>query len=206
MLLLLLSSYKLYYRHLHKNDALNRLISLISCAGYGDTAPKTNEGKMFLVLYGVPGISLMFLLLACFAKLQTASFRKLVKVLKINKERNNNANSISSDLTVFVLSVLFLIPVGVLGVFLVRLKTNWSTVNCLYYWFCTVTTIGFGDLVIQRQDPGAIVFWLIMKTLTLGVMAGVINSLTFLLQKRRMPKLRCSKKNLASSSNEVELE
>ena len=191
---------------MHKNYALNRLNSLISCAGYGDTAPKTNEGKMFLVLYGVPGISLMFLLLACFAKLQTASFRKLVKVLKINKERNNNANSISSDLTVFVLSVLFLIPVGVLGVFLVRLKTNWSTVNCLYYWFCTVTTIGFGDLVIQRQDPGAIVFWLIMKTLTLGVMAGVINSLTFLLQKRRMPKLRCSKKNLASSSNEVELE
>ena len=148
----------------------------------------------------------MVLLLACFAKLQTASFHKLVKVLKINKERNNNANSISSDLTVFLLSVLLLIPVGIIGVAIVMKKTKWSTVNCIYYWFCTVTTIGFGDFVVQHQKAGTIVFWLLMKILTLGVMAGVINSFTFLLQKRRMPKMRCSKKNLASNSNEVELE
>ena len=149
----------------------------------------------------------MVLLLAFCAQMQTTLIHALVKKLNIHKERRkrNNGNSKYDEYKVFFFSIILLIPVEVVAVLLVFKRTNWSAINCMYFWFCTVTTIGFGDLVVPDHEAATVVPWLLMKTLTLAVMAGVINSLAVVLQKRKIPKVRCSKKKEVVTQNEIEL-
>ena len=177
--------------------------------GYGDITPQTNEGKLFLVFYGAIGISLMVLLLTFGAQIETLFIQHFVKKINACRKKNQQDSEIceNEEFLVFVVSLLLMIPVGAVAIVIIKLRTNWSVINSLYFWFCTVTTIGFGDFVIPNHKATNIIQWLLLKVITLGAMAGVINSFAIWLQKKRMlPKLKRFKKKLQISERAIELD
>lgn len=166
----------------------------LNYSGYGDITPKKNNGKVFLVFYGGFGIPLMVWLLAFFAQIQTICAQKLAAKLKCTDSKRKIR--LSEEGLVVILSLLPILPIAAMGVCLIWFRTGWSKIDCFYYWFCTVTTIGFGDLTIPNHKAGFIFPWILAKLANLAVVAGAVNSFVFWLQKKKLPKLGRSKKKM----------
>ncbi len=144
----------------------------------------------------------MLWLLALCGQIQTALLRKLVEVVKnfIRRARNKEPVEVkNSDCATTVLAVLFSIVVHLTGAYFVRKRTNWSMIDCLYYWFCTVATIGYGDLTLKPRRLATVAFWLLVKLFTLAQMAGLINTVLCWLEAREFEKIKEKTKKLSQN-------
>ncbi|XP_030641934.1 potassium channel subfamily K member 5 [Chanos chanos] len=124
--------------------------TVITTIGYGNIAPKTSQGRIFCIFYGLFGVPLCFTWISELGKFFGGRAKHLGQYLI--------KRGISLRKTQFTCTAIFLLW-GVLihlviPPFVFMSQEGWTYVEGLYFSFVTLTTIGFGDLV-AGVDPNA---------------------------------------------------
>ena len=111
--------------------------------------PATTGGKFFVIVFAVCGIPLTLFLLSVFIEKFSSVTNKLQQCLS---KREGLVASMSwlwyiSIFLALVLVFFFFIPSAIIY----HLESGWSYLDCFYYCFVSLTTIGFGDYVPGRN-------------------------------------------------------
>ncbi|XP_066480352.1 potassium channel subfamily K member 16-like [Tiliqua scincoides] len=157
--------------------------SMLATIGYGNLAPKTAGGQLFCVVFALFGIPLNIVFLHHIGKILSLLCERLAKCLYergVQKKRTR------------FLTLMFFLLMGIL-VFLCAPSVifqemeGWTYSEAIYFAFITLSTIGFGDYVIGRQDkksyfPGYRILVAIWIIFGLAWIALLFNLLTTLLE------------------------
>lgn len=111
--------------------------------------PATIGGKYFVMFFAVCGIPVTLFLLSAFIEKFSSVTNKLLQYLS---KRDGLVSSKAwfwyiSIFLLLVLVILFFAPSAIIFC----LENEWSYLDCFYYCFVSLTTIGFGDLVPGRD-------------------------------------------------------
>jgi len=155
-------------------------ITIITTIGYGHIAPKTDDGKMFTIIYALIGMPLLVMFLNnvgeamadgikysysriccrwCRVKrlvserLPGASLRKARKLRDevYGSETYMPTNQISIPI---ILSILCILGYLGLGSALFCQWEGWDISSAMYFCFITLSTVGFGDMVPTKSFLG----------------------------------------------------
>lgn len=161
-------------------NALLFTITIITTIGYGHIAPKTDDGKMFTIIYALIGMPLLVMFLNnvgeamadgikysysriccrwCRVKrlvserLPGASLRKARKLRDevYGSETYMPTNQISIPI---ILSILCILGYLGLGSALFCQWEGWDISSAMYFCFITLSTVGFGDMVPTKSFLG----------------------------------------------------
>ncbi|XP_006626426.1 potassium channel subfamily K member 5a [Lepisosteus oculatus] len=117
--------------------------TVITTIGYGNIAPKTPQGRVFCIFYGLFGVPLCLTWISALGKFFGGRAKHLGQYL--TKKR------VSLRKAQFTCTALFLLWGVVIHLvippFVFTAFEGWTYIEGLYFSFVTITTIGFGDLV-----------------------------------------------------------
>ncbi|EUB62608.1 Potassium channel subfamily K member 9 [Echinococcus granulosus] len=154
--------------------------TVITTIGYGHCTPKTVGGKIFCMVYALPGIPLCLVMFQSIGErintLITRLLRRIISLL------NCKSRTVSQTHLIFVSANVVTIVLTA-GAAVFAQYEKWHYLDAVYYCFITLTTIGFGDFVaLQREDslakrPDYVAFSLIFILFGLTVVSSVMNLL-----------------------------
>ncbi|XP_078452274.1 potassium channel subfamily K member 16-like isoform X1 [Lampetra planeri] len=131
------------------SSALLFTVTVVTTIGYGSTAPGSPWGRASCAFYALLGMPLNLHLLSRGAPILAAPARAAHRWLRLRGVRQRRAGLLVLGGCVLGATLLcLLLPVAVLPV-----TEGWSPAKSLYYAFITLSTIGFGDLVVG-SEPG----------------------------------------------------
>ena len=97
----------------------------------------------------------------------------LVKIREMQQKEQDQRDQIKG-------AIYSLIPLIVIGALVFwSSEESWSALDAFYFTIISVSTVGLGDLT--PSEGGVKVFWYVFMTLTLGLMASIIQTLGSLL-------------------------
>ena len=114
-------------------------------SGYGYITPQTSKGKILCIFVALLGIPITMLALKSIGELIVICVNSIITNLEKNILKRQEAKKVQVKSAV-VLFLFMLIFVMVFALLLVN-STDMTLVQCVYFWFVTYTTIGFGDYV-----------------------------------------------------------
>ncbi|XP_048342407.1 potassium channel subfamily K member 16-like [Sphaerodactylus townsendi] len=122
--------------------------SMLSTIGYGNLSPKTAGGQLFCVVFALFGIPLNIVFLHHIGKILSLLCERLAKCLYRKGVKKK---------TTRVLTLLFFLVMGILVFICVpsvifQVMEDWTYSEAIYFAFITLSTIGFGDYIIGRQQ------------------------------------------------------
>lgn len=120
--------------------------TVLSTTGYGHTAPLSDGGKAFCILYSVIGIPFTLLFLtAVVQRIMVFSTRRPIAYFHTNWGFSKPLVAIvhAAVLAVLAVSCFFLIPAAIFS----ALEENWNFLESFYFCFISLSTIGLGDYV-----------------------------------------------------------
>jgi len=136
------------------------MFTIMTTIGYGSFAPYTDNGQAAVVWLGFIGLIVGVVTLSTFGN----NFSKLLD------------STVCKDGSVWkkciVISILTLAWWAAVAVPYRDHITGGGYWDGLYYAFVTYTTIGFGDYVIDYQDSGVLVWWMVTVMLGLVLFAA----------------------------------
>ncbi|XP_042300848.1 potassium channel subfamily K member 16-like [Sceloporus undulatus] len=157
--------------------------SMLSTIGYGNLSPKTAGGQLFCVVFALFGIPLNIVFLHHIGKIISMLCERLAKWLYKKGIKKK---------TTRCLTLLFFLVMGILVFLCVpsaifRKMEGWTYGEAIYFAFITLSTIGFGDYIIGRQQgkdyfPGYRILVAIWIIFGLAWIALLFNLLTTLLE------------------------
>jgi len=109
------------------------VITLVTTLGYGNFHPRTPNGQLFTVLFGLVGIPVMSYVLSHFGRLVVDVWMPMCPTINAGRERR-----------VVVLSLILLCLILVGGTVFQYLEA-WSFLEACYFSAMTLMSIGFGD-------------------------------------------------------------
>ncbi|XP_042219710.1 potassium channel subfamily K member 13-like isoform X2 [Homarus americanus] len=154
--------------------------TVVSTIGYGAASPRTQEGKIFCIFYGLIGCSSGILFFNLFLERiitllafimrarherkqrQRAAAGGVEGVVENNQRRGSQDSMEDSSLDAWKPSVYWVmfyltlasVVVAFLGAVLFMEVEEWTYADSLYFCFISFATIGFGDFV-SAQEPNA---------------------------------------------------
>uniref|UniRef100_A0A8C6TQK7 Potassium channel subfamily K member n=1 Tax=Neogobius melanostomus TaxID=47308 RepID=A0A8C6TQK7_9GOBI len=120
--------------------------TVLSTTGYGHTAPLSDGGKAFCIIYSVIGIPFTLLFLtAVVQRIMVFSTRRPIAYFHTNWGFSKPLVAIvhATVLAVLAVSCFFLIPAAIFS----ALEENWNFLESFYFCFISLSTIGLGDYV-----------------------------------------------------------
>ena len=169
-------------------------------SGYGHSVPQTISGQIFCMLYASIGIPLNLTMFQAIGERMGVFMSYILRRTKRSLGmKSTEVNLI--HLVAFGLMIWFTFLCTGAAVFCYY--EAWNFFRSLYYFFVTLTTIGFGDMValqdVNRKYPGnngydnqslyvALTMFLIYIGLTIA--SSVINLLVMRLMELQQPKRR----------------
>ncbi|XP_069743861.1 potassium channel subfamily K member 5a [Narcine bancroftii] len=124
--------------------------TVITTIGYGNISPKTSQGRLFCIFYGLFGAPLCLSWISALGKFFGGRAKKLGEALTRKGVTPRKAQiTCTAIFIVWGLLVHLVIPP-----FVFKVTEGWSYIDGLYYSFITISTIGFGDFV-AGVDPNA---------------------------------------------------
>lgn len=120
--------------------------TVLSTTGYGHTAPLSDGGKAFCIVYSVIGIPFTLLFLtAVVQRIMVFSTRRPIAYFHTNWGFSKPLVAIvhATVLAVLAVSCFFLIPAAIFS----ALEENWNFLESFYFCFISLSTIGLGDYV-----------------------------------------------------------
>ncbi|XP_062485677.1 potassium channel subfamily K member 17 isoform X2 [Pezoporus occidentalis] len=123
-------------------------ISAITTIGYGNLSPSTAAGRIFCILFALFGIPLNLVLLNEIGQLMLLGVQHCSHRLEeaFHLQKKSSLLIKTSALVTGLLLFLLLPPL------LLSDKEGWSYEEGFYYSFITLSTIGFGDYVIESSS------------------------------------------------------
>uniref|UniRef100_A0A087XQH6 Potassium channel, subfamily K, member 5a n=1 Tax=Poecilia formosa TaxID=48698 RepID=A0A087XQH6_POEFO len=117
--------------------------TVITTIGYGNIAPKTSEGRVFCIFYGLFGVPLCLTWISELGKFFGGRAKHLGQFLT-----KKGFSLRKAQFTCTAIFLLWGVLVHlVLPPFVFMSQEGWTYIEGLYFSFVTLTTIGFGDLV-----------------------------------------------------------
>lgn len=150
------------------------VITVVTTVGYGNIAPTTMLGRIFMIFYALIGIPLNGMVMVTLGEYFAKSFRKLYTRWKSTKMHYH-----ASKLGLIGQVILYLIPGFTFFIFIpsvvIMIFEQWDYDVAVYYAFVTLTTIGFGDYVptYQDNDFNRIAFTIYKIFLLIWIMIGL---------------------------------
>lgn len=117
--------------------------------GYGYITPQTAAGQTLCIFVSMLGIPITMLTLKSAGELIAKLANKIVTAFekKILKKTEPKRVKTKSAVILFTFMVLLIVGNGLL----VTSLEDWTFVQGVYYWFVTLSTIGFGDYVVRKR-------------------------------------------------------
>ena len=124
---------------------------LILCfTGYGYITPQTAAGQMLCIFVSLLGIPITLLTLKSAGELIAKLANKIVTTFEKKVLKKEEAKQVKTKSAVILFSFMVLLIVG--NGLLSMLLRGWTFVQGVYCWFVTLSTIGFGDYVPNREN------------------------------------------------------
>lgn len=120
--------------------------TIFSHAGYGHTAPLSDGGKAFCIIYSAFGIPFTLLFLtAAVQRIMVFSTRRPIVYIQRHWGLSKPLVAICHAclLAILALSCFLLIPAAIFS----ALEGNWNFLESFYFCFISLSTIGLGDYV-----------------------------------------------------------
>lgn len=180
----------------------------ITTIGYGHSVPQTMSGQIFCMIYACIGIPLNLTMFQALGERMGVLMSHLLRKLK---RRMGMKNTDVSLIHLVILGLVIWCAFLAAGAAMFTHYERWDFFQSLYYFFVTLTTIGFGDMValqeINRDHPsnGAlnskhlyVASTMIMIYIGLTIASSVINLLVMRLMELQQPKRK--RKNISWKS------
>lgn len=174
--------------------------TVLSTTGYGHTAPLSDGGKAFCIIYSVIGIPFTLLFLtAVVQRIMVFSTRRPIAYFHTHWGFSKPLVAIvhSTVLAVLAVCCFFLIPAAIFS----ALEQNWNFLESFYFCFISLSTIGLGDYVpgegtnqkYREIYKVGITIYLILGLIVMLVMLETFCELQQLKQLRKMFYLKKEK-------------
>ncbi|XP_054655219.1 potassium channel subfamily K member 1b [Dunckerocampus dactyliophorus] len=149
--------------------------TVLSTTGYGHTAPLSEGGKAFCIIYSVIGIPFTLLFLtAVVQRIMVYSTRRPITYIHTRWGLSKPLVAIvhACLLAMLAVSCFFLIPAAIFS----ALEDNWNFLESFYFCFISLSTVGLGDYV-----PGEAANQKFRELYKLGITVYLILGLIFML-------------------------
>ncbi|CAJ1067466.1 potassium channel subfamily K member 1-like [Xyrichtys novacula] len=174
--------------------------TVLSTTGYGHTAPLSDGGKAFCIIYSVIGIPFTLLFLtAVVQRIMVYSTRRPIMYFHQQWGISKPLVAIvhATLLAMLAVSCFFLIPAAIFS----ALEENWNFLESFYFCFISLSTIGLGDYVpgeavnqrFRELYKVAITVYLILGLIVMLVVLETFCELQQLKQLRKMFYLKKEK-------------
>ena len=169
-------------------DRVNSLFfsfTVVTTIGYGHLYPRTPEGRVACLLYAILGVPLNAILIGSLGAVFTARFQQYKRLLWSSLGREDKDTVMwarvmkvlveSTIFTLFFTSVLMLIPAAIFTALENNETGEWDYLNSVYFTFITLSTIGFGDMVPDKNEDrmGDLTRWVYLMFIILWIILGM---------------------------------
>ncbi|CAO4383896.1 unnamed protein product [Caenorhabditis nigoni] len=172
-------------------NAMFLAVTTYTTIGYGNITAKTKLGKLAAMVYAVIGIPLVLMILHKSGRLFLMGLEHVWDfILRITdsfcvgsgtkRVRNTSEDRISEMPLILAIGVAFGWMFLCAAIFL-RFEKDWDYFKSFYFFFCSLTTIGYGDVTPTNSEDMFIIFGLIIIGLSLVSMC--INVIQLKLEK-----------------------
>ncbi|XP_057315914.1 TWiK family of potassium channels protein 7-like [Hydractinia symbiolongicarpus] len=157
--------------------------------GYGNTTPITTIGRGVLILYAIFGIPIAVTMYRFTAKLLVQLLTLLIRCIDKKIHGRQKADDRYLHLKVLMISLVFmLVFVAFCCSLTMREGTEkWTFASSFYFWFVSLTLIGYGDLTFsqktQLENPPYLVFSFLNILFGLALSATIIEAYAMTLRK-----------------------
>ncbi|KJH48520.1 Ion channel [Dictyocaulus viviparus] len=151
-------------------DSLLFAFTVITTIGYGNVAPRTFSGRLFVIVYGFIGIPFTLLAIADLGKFLSEIMMKGSKAEEKADEMTEFEDD-EEDSQAIPLFISFIIYIILGGVMLATYEPDMDFFKAVYFNFVTLTSIGLGDIVPRSETYMALTIIYIAVGLALTTIA-----------------------------------
>lgn len=157
--------------------------------GYGNTTPVTIIGRYIMIMYAIFGVPIAVSMYSVAGKLLVQIFTFLVRFSE-HKILGRPSCEKTLQVKVLLVSIFTMIAIMLLGSSIAMRDDmeNWTFSTSIYFWFVSLTTIGYGDIHFNRLKHLESIHFLLISAgnllFGLGISAAIIESFALALEKR----------------------
>jgi len=135
--------------------------TVVTTIGYGHQSTETPHGRVWCMLYAIIGVPLNAILIGALGSVFSNQFKLFKKKLWQGFGKGEDVEDRPRIVVVIVESLVFviffssiflLIPAAIFTALENNEDNDWAYTDSIYYTFITLSTIGFGDMVPDRQQ------------------------------------------------------
>jgi len=157
-------------------DSFYASVCVLTTVGYGDEAPKTELGRVGMIISVLVGVSIVVYAISMLATRMShvAESRLKRSQGKGQKGEDDLLQAYKDDLKMAIMLLIFCLTTGMLFVHFVE---GFGFLDALYWAVISSSAVGFGDLPLGTSSRAFCIFYLPIAVATCGATAAALVSL-----------------------------